>query len=176
MNKKLLLCCFLILGGCATKQIIPPVDAPRGVIPGQKAPVPAVAVPAPPSVVTPVPAKIEPPSAPQVEPQLAESEGELSQEYVLEHGQAVDVVTDPAGAKIELNGKPLGVSPGTFHMIRKPNQYGFLPRMTIKAIPPQGSEGLHVQTKVFDGYTPTPEKLYFDMSSPPPLPSLEDGY
>jgi hypothetical protein len=100
----------------------------------------------------------------------------INQEYVIEHGQAVEVVTNPAGAKIELDGKLLGVAPGKFYVIRKPNRYGFLPRMTIAAIPPEGVKGQYAQTKLFDGYTPTPEKIYFDMSLPPPLPRIEDGY
>ena len=156
-----------------------PANAPGQLTPEWKVPMLDVVIPTPPTVVVPTLPKIEPPSVPQIEPQPVQpevSKGDFNEEYVKEHGQAVEVVTDPAGAKIELNGEPLGVTPGTFYMIRKPNQYGFLPRMTIKAIPPEGAEGLYEQTKIFDGYTDTPEKIYFDMSLPPPLPRLEDGY
>ena len=163
MKNIVLLFFLLVLGGCATRQAVKPVEIPEKVIPQYKVPVPTVVVP--------VPAKIEAESA---EP--AASQEALNQEYVMEHGQEVEVVTEPAGARIELNGKPLGVAPGKFHIIRKPNRYGFLPRMTITAIPAQGVKGQYVQTKVFDGYTPTPGKIYFDMSSPPPLPRIEDGY
>jgi len=163
MKKLSLLFFFLILGGCATRQVVTPVNAPGQVIPENNAPVPTLVVPTAP--------KIEPQST-----QPAVSKDNLNQEYIIEQGQAVEVVTNPAGAKIELDGKLLGVAPGKFYVIRKPNRYGFLPRMTITAIPPEGTKGQYVQTKLFDGYTPTPEKISFDMSSPPPLPRIEDGY
>ncbi len=163
MKKLSLLFFFLILGGCATRQAVTPVNVSGQVIPGSSVPVPTVVVPTLP--------KIEPQS---VQPSV--SKDGINQEYVIGQGQAVEVVTNPAGAKIELNGKLLGVAPGKFSVIRKPNRYGFLPRMTITAIPPEGVKGQYVQTKLFDGYTSTPEKIYFDMSLPPPLPRIEDGY
>ncbi len=163
MKKSSLLFFLLILGGCATRQVVTPVNVPGQVIPENNAPVPTLVVP-------PVP-KIEPQS---VQPVV--SKDGINQEYIIEQGQAVEVVTNPAGAKIELNGKPLGVAPGKFYVVRKPNRYGFLPRMTITAIPAEGVTGQYVQTKVFDGYTSTPEKIYFDMSLPEPLPRIEDGY
>jgi hypothetical protein len=166
---------FLILGGCAIRQASPPVSAPGGIIPREQVPVSATVPTTPPIVVAPVPPKIEPLIEPQAVPPEV-SKDDFSQEYLKEHGQAVEVVTEPAGVKIELNGKPLGEAPGTFYMIRKPNRYGFLPRMTITAIPPEGSDGLYTQTRVFDGYTSTPERIYFDMTVPPSLPRIEDGY
>jgi hypothetical protein len=163
MKKSWLLFFFLILGGCATRQVVTPVNLSGQVIPENNAPVPTVVVPAVP--------KIEPQSA-----QPAVSKDDLNQERIIEQGQAIEVVSNPAGARIELNGKLLGGAPGKFYVIRKPNRYGFLPRMTITAIPPEGVKGQYPQTKVFDGYTSTPEKIYFDMSLPPPLPRIEGGY
>ena len=162
MKRSWLLFFFLILGGCATGQVVTPVNVPGQVIPENSAPVPVIVVPALP--------KIEPQSA-----QPAVSKDGINQEYIIEQGQAVEVVTNPAGAKIELDGKLLGVAPGKFYVIRKPNRYGFLPRMTITAIPPEAVKGQYVQTKVFDGYTPTPERIYFDMSLPASLPRIEDA-
>jgi hypothetical protein len=162
MKKSSLLFFFLILEGCATRQVVTPVNVPGQVIPENSAPVPTVVVPAVP--------KIEPQSV-----QPGPKDG-INQEYIIEQGQEVGVVSNPMGAKIELNGKLLGVAPGKFYVIRKPNRYGFLPRMTITAIPPEGAKGQYVQTKVFDGYTPTPKKIYFDMSLPAPLPRIEGGY
>jgi hypothetical protein len=99
--------------------------------------------------------------------------GNIKQEPVIERGQVVEVIIKPAGARIEMNGKPLGIAPGKFSVIRRPNRYGFLPRMTITALPLEGAKGQYVQTQVFDGYTSTPEAIYFDMSLPPPLPKIE---
>ncbi|HTZ11395.1 MAG TPA: hypothetical protein VMD04_03335 [Candidatus Margulisiibacteriota bacterium] len=92
---------------------------------------------------------------------------------MVEQGQEVRVVIKSGEARIEMNGKPLGMAPGKFSVIRRQNRYGFLPRMTITAIPLEGAKGEYVQTQVFDGYTSTPEVIYFDMSLAPELPKIE---
>jgi hypothetical protein len=160
MGNSLLLFLFLFLGGCATKQVAMPVKAPQETIMKDIAPLPAAVVPQT--------AKME--SQPV---QAPSSKDNLSQEFIKGKGQEVEVVTNPPGARIEMNGKFLGTAPGKFFVIREPNRYGFLPRMTITAIPSNESRGEYVQSKLFDGYTSTPEKIYFDMSRPSPLPGLE---
>jgi len=149
---------FFLLGaaGCATKQLSSPVIIPSVVAP-HVAPVPA-------AVVTPVT------PTPQTVVSLDPS---LSQSIIQEQGQMVEVTSSPPGARIEMNEKLLGTAPGKFYVLRKPNRYGFLPRMTITATPPEPVKGQYVQTKVFDGYTETPDKINFNMSSLPPLPRIE---
>lgn len=87
--------------------------------------------------------------------------------------QTIEVTSTPAGAKITLNDKPVGVTPGKFSIIRKANRHGFLPRMTITAEPAVPSKNIYAQTRIYDGYTETPAKIEFDMSKPPPLPMID---
>lgn len=163
MKPALLLVAILMVGGCATKQPAVPAKASGVAIPmivPPAAPAPVIITPPAPEIKT-LPAQ---PSAPK---------DALDPEAIKEQGQQVEVISNPPGATIALNDKVLGVAPGKFFVVRKPNRYGFLPRMTITATPPAGAQGQHAQSKLFDGYTQTPEMILFDMRKPAPIPRIE---
>lgn len=155
MKKAFLFILLLSSAGCATKQAVAPKQ---------------VTVREPAKIIATLPA-----AAPvtQQPTQTIVAQDELNQEIIQQQGQPIEVVSDPAGASIEMNGKSLGVAPGTFFVIRQPNRYGFLPRMTITATPAEGARGQYVQTKVYDGYTETPARIFFNMSETPPIPKIE---
>lgn len=159
MRKRLWL--VLFLSGCAVNQLSAPVTprqpvAPPRATPPVSAPVELQTVP---MLVTPAP--------------VTPAQGNFTDDQIKEQGQAIHVTTDPPGATIEVNGKTLGLSPGKFFVIRKPNKYGYLPRLTIVVIPPEGSKGLYTQKKLFDGYTIAPDEVHFNLSTPPPLPMID---
>ena len=162
VNPGLYLVIVLFLGGCAASQKTAPLQAARVSTPiGQRqASIPQVSR----QVVIPV--QITPVSIPAQAPPQARQQAP-------EQGHQVMVVTNPTGATISVDGKILGVAPGKISVIRNPNRYGFLPRMTVTATPAKGAKGQYMQSKLFNGYTQTPDLIMFDMTKPQPIPMIE---
>lgn len=73
----------------------------------------------------------------------------------------IQVVSEPAGARIEIDGDYKGVAPLTVKISRKRHS-----TLSIKAYPITGS-GNYVQTKFIDEYTDTPKNVFFDMTIEP---------
>lgn len=177
MRKRLWL--VLFLSGCAVNQLSAPANPPKPLVIQQPVAPPIAALPvnfqAEPQLAPPAVAQtITPTAIVAVPAPTPVTQGNLTDVQIKELGQAIHVITEPPGASIEVNGKVLdGVSPGRFFAIRKPNKYGYLPRLTIVVRPPEGSVGLYPQKKLFDGYTAAPDEINFNMSVPPPLPMID---
>jgi hypothetical protein len=72
-----------------------------------------------------------------------------------------EIISDPPGAKIEINSQYVGETPLTTHITRVNPGYGWN-MLTITAYPIY--EGQEVQRKVVGINEPTPTKVYFDMN------------
>ncbi len=78
----------------------------------------------------------------------------------------VEIISNPPGAKIEINNDYVGDAPIT----RTVNgNWGMLADTIIRAIPTQ--PGQFVQTKYLPGTQPFPSRIYFDMSLGPVQPN-----
>ena len=93
------------------------------------------------------------------------------------HGaQTTQFISEPPGARIEVNGEYIGDAPMTYAW---PSKYRdgneFSDKMTIRALP-RGA-GQFPQRKFFDsGWNKSaiPSRVYFDMRSPAPPANEED--
>ena len=82
---------------------------------------------------------------------------------IMKHGVPVEVISEPAGARIEFNNDFMCVAPCTFYVLRKKDWLGYYPWATIVATPPYGA-GMCVQSKTLSGDMDTPRRIYFQMN------------
>jgi len=85
-----------------------------------------------------------------------------------------EIISEPPGAKIEINDEYVGETPLTLHIQRvfSPDGLGggSWSSITIKANPVLG--GQYVQVKYISMDQPTPKKIYFNMDLGPVAPQL----
>ena len=90
-----------------------------------------------------------------------------------EHQVVTEFISDPPGARIEVNGNYLGDAPLTTKIRHHPSDKVVMGMVTIRALP--RAEGQYVQLKVFRGpqfpFDPhrdvVPERVFFDMKLKP---------
>ena len=90
-----------------------------------------------------------------------------------EHQVVTEIISDPPGARIEVNGNYIGDAPITTRIRHHPADKVVMGRVVIKALPREA--GQYVQTKVFQGpqypFDPhrdvVPERIFFDMKLQP---------
>lgn len=84
-----------------------------------------------------------------------------------------EILSEPPGARIEVNGNYLGEAPVTTRIRHHPADKVVMGKVIIRALPREA--GQHVQTKVFQGpqypFDPhrdvVPERVFFDMTLKP---------
>lgn len=82
-----------------------------------------------------------------------------------------EIVSDPPGAKIEINSEYVGEAPLTLHIQRLTNSIGWWESFSITAIPTQ--PGQYVQRKFINIDQRTPQKVYFNMYLGPATPEVD---
>ncbi len=88
--------------------------------------------------------------------------------------KTISIDSDPSNIRVEVNGEYLGTTPTSYTV--RPNDkgdfkggWGDSPSVVFVAFPPQGSDGLYKQTKVFnpsgfmDKGDRVPTRILFDM-------------
>lgn len=96
-----------------------------------------------------------------------------------EHQGVTEIISDPPGARIEVNGNYLGDAPLTTQIRHHPSDKVVMGMVTIRALP--RAEGQYVQVKVFRGpqypFDPhrdvVPERVFFNMKLKPTEGAVE---
>ncbi|UCH83173.1 MAG: PEGA domain-containing protein [Candidatus Latescibacterota bacterium] len=78
--------------------------------------------------------------------------------------ETIEIVTDPPGAQIEVNGEHVGNAPLVVRVVRGSSN-GIAKTLSIRALPQE--PGYHTQLKVIAYGQRTPKKVFFDMKSKP---------
>lgn len=96
------------------------------------------------------------------------------------YDQFVEIISDPTGAKIEINNQYMGETPLKVRFTRQTvvdwvtswGETKFVPSpFIIKAYPVQS--GQYLQTKYIGSYDGIPTKLYFNMNLEPTTPTIK---
>ncbi|MFO1461930.1 MAG: PEGA domain-containing protein [Verrucomicrobiota bacterium] len=90
-----------------------------------------------------------------------------------EHQVVTEIISEPPGARIEVNGNYIGEAPVTTRIRHHPSDRVVMGKVVIRALP--RSEGQYVQEKVFQGpeypfdphHDVVPERVFFDMKLKP---------
>jgi len=90
-----------------------------------------------------------------------------------EYQVVTEILSDPPGARIEVNGNYLGEAPVTTRIRHHPSDNVVMGKVVIRALP--RGEGQYIQEKVFQGpmypFDPhrdvVPERILFDMTLKP---------
>lgn len=91
----------------------------------------------------------------------------------LEHQVVTEILSDPPGARIEVNGDYIGDAPVTTKLRHHPSDKVVMGKVVIRALPRNGDE--HLQEKTFQGpqypFDPhrdiVPKRVFFDMRLKP---------
>ena len=95
----------------------------------------------------------------------------------LEHQVVTEILSDPPGARIEVNGDYIGDTPVTTKLRHHPSDKVVMGKVVIRALPRNGDE--HIQEKTFQGpqypFDPhrdvVPKRVFFDMKLKPSGPT-----
>jgi len=83
-----------------------------------------------------------------------------------------EIISDPPGAKIEINSEYVGDTPLSTHIVRKYDGFlGSWEGFWITANPTQA--GQYVQRKFIVSGEPTPKRVYFNMDLGPVSPQVD---
>lgn len=95
----------------------------------------------------------------------------------LEHQVVTEIISDPPGVRIEVNGDYIGDAPVTTKLRHHPSDKVVMGKVVIRALPRNGGE--HIQEKTFQGpqypFDPhrdvVPKRVFFDMKLKPSEPA-----
>jgi hypothetical protein len=106
---------------------------------------------------------------PQTPPQSAYRSG--PSRPVPSLNKKLEIISEPAGARIEVNDDYVGDAPITLQIPQDAQDPGYFTKNTvIRALPTEGGD--YVQTKVFTGDR-IPSRIFFDMHLGPARPSVD---